>query len=430
MNSITRWLVTAIIALSFIATPAMASAQVYIGFSVGLFVNEPPPAIPVYYQPPVPGPGFIWVPGYWAWGPGGYYWVPGYWEQPPNVGLYWTPGYWSWDPYCGCYDWNNGYWAPQVGFYGGINYGFGYFGIGYAGGYWHNGGFWYNSAVSNVNISIVRNVYVNRTVIYRDRIWNSRVAYNGGRGGDPARPTTTQLAVRRMHRYPPTSAQVQHATWAGRDRNYYYSANHGRPSNPAVVRPFSASRRPVHFTPITTSDRMAARAHMIPTRNGRPIVTHPAAPVTHNAAPMVHHAAPVTHNAAPMVHHAAPAYHPAPVVHHAAPAYHPAPVVHPAAPAYHPAPVVHPAAPAYHPAPVVHHAAPAYHPAPQYRAPAYHPAPQYRAPAYHPAPQYRAPAYHPAPVVHPAAPAYHPAPHPQPHAAAPHPQPRKTSKPF
>jgi len=31
---------------------------------------------------------------------------------------------------------NDGYWGPEVGFYGGINYGFGYFGEGYGGGRW------------------------------------------------------------------------------------------------------------------------------------------------------------------------------------------------------------------------------------------------------------------------------------------------------
>ena len=41
------------------------------------------------------------------------------------------------------------------GIYGGIDYGFGYLGIGYAGGYWNNGIFYYNSTVNNVNTTIV-----------------------------------------------------------------------------------------------------------------------------------------------------------------------------------------------------------------------------------------------------------------------------------
>ena len=359
MRIASRWLVTAIIALSFLAMPQRAPAQVYVGFSVGLFVNVAPPPIPVYYQPPPPGAGYIWIPGYWAWGPGGYYWVPGYWEVAPYPGYYWTPGYWSWDPYCGCYDWNNGYWGPQVGFYGGINYGFGYFGIGYVGGYWHNGAFWYNRAVTNVGVAYVHDVYTNRTEIASHRVWSSRVAYNGGPRGDPARPNHAQLAVSRMHHISPTPAQIQHAEWAGKDRNYLYSVNRGRPSDPAVTHPFTASRRPAHFTPVTAHDQATARTHVIPTHNGKPVITHHAT--------TVYHAAPVVHHAAPVVHHAAPAYHPAPPQYHA-PAYH-APVHH--APAYH-APAYHPAAPRYH-APAYH--APAYHAAAvQHGAP--HPAPR------------------------------------------------------
>ena len=44
--------------------------------------------------------------------------------EPPAVGLLWTPGYWGFNN--GIYAFNRGYWGPHVGFYGGINYGFGY----------------------------------------------------------------------------------------------------------------------------------------------------------------------------------------------------------------------------------------------------------------------------------------------------------------
>jgi hypothetical protein len=46
-----------------------------------------------------------------------------------------------------------GYWGPHVGFYGGINYGFGYGGVGFFGGEWRGGAFAYNTAVMNVNTS-------------------------------------------------------------------------------------------------------------------------------------------------------------------------------------------------------------------------------------------------------------------------------------
>jgi len=57
--------------------------------------NEAPPPLPDYDQPPCPEDGYMWTPGYWAWGGGGYYWVPGTWVQPPRVGVLWTPAYWG-----------------------------------------------------------------------------------------------------------------------------------------------------------------------------------------------------------------------------------------------------------------------------------------------------------------------------------------------
>src|ERR1700722_9633429 len=38
----------------------------------------------------LPGPGFVWMEGYWA--PAGrhYRWVRGHWERPPFEGAYWT----------------------------------------------------------------------------------------------------------------------------------------------------------------------------------------------------------------------------------------------------------------------------------------------------------------------------------------------------
>ena len=48
------------------------------------------------------------------------------------------------------YFWNAGYWGQTVGYYGGINYGFGYFGTGFYGGYWNGGHFFYNSAYNHL----------------------------------------------------------------------------------------------------------------------------------------------------------------------------------------------------------------------------------------------------------------------------------------
>ena len=68
-----------------------------------------PPPLPSYDQPPIPGPGYVWTPGYWDWSDDAndYYWVPGTWVQPPQPGVLWTPGYWRY--YNGHYLYSDGY---------------------------------------------------------------------------------------------------------------------------------------------------------------------------------------------------------------------------------------------------------------------------------------------------------------------------------
>ena len=119
--------------------------------------NEPPPPLPDYEQPPCPDEGYLWTPGYWAWGGGGYYWVPGTWVQPPQVGVLWTPGYWGFVG--GVYMFHAGYWGPHVGFYGGVNYGYGYGGVGFVGRPLGRRRFAYNTAVVNVNGAVIHNTY-------------------------------------------------------------------------------------------------------------------------------------------------------------------------------------------------------------------------------------------------------------------------------
>jgi WXXGXW repeat (2 copies) len=213
--------------------PKAASAQV----AVGISVRVGPPALPVYEQPICPGPDYIWVPGYWAYGQDGYYWVPGTWVLAPEPGYLWTPGWWGFDD--GAYLWHPGYWGPHVGFYGGIDYGFGYFGAGYVGGEWRGGHFFYNSAVSRVNVRIVHNVYVNRTV---ERNFHSdRMSYNGGPHGVNARPTAEDRRWDSERHMGPTATQEQHINQARDNRALHYSDNHGRP-------PIAATQRPTQFS--------------------------------------------------------------------------------------------------------------------------------------------------------------------------------------
>jgi hypothetical protein len=218
-------LILAAALFAFATASSTASAQVVVSVSVA------PPALPVYTQPICPAPGYIWTPGYWAYtDDGGYYWVPGTWVEPPEVGFLWTPGYWGWNN--GVYLWNAGYWGPEVGFYGGINYGFGYTGYGYEGGYWRDRNFYYNSRVNNVNVTVVHNVYEKNVVVHE-----SHVSYNGGHGGITARPSAAQERFAHEHHVERTAAQEEHANAARADRNQFASVNHGRPSVVATPRP-------------------------------------------------------------------------------------------------------------------------------------------------------------------------------------------------
>jgi hypothetical protein len=212
-----------------------SSAQ--IGIGIGISVRIGPPALPVYVQPMCPGPGYHWIPGYWAWNDvGGYYWVPGTWVVAP-VGMLWTPGYWGFAG--GFYGWHAGYWGPHVGFYGGINYGFGYGGVGFAGGEWRGGTFFYNRAVMNVNVTNVTNVY-NRTVIVN----NTHTSFNGP-GGIEARPTPQEEAYGREPHTAALAAQTQHEHAASQNRQLFASENHGRPAVAATGRPGEFSGRNV-----------------------------------------------------------------------------------------------------------------------------------------------------------------------------------------
>jgi hypothetical protein len=213
------------LALLILIIPASSFAGVFVS------VNIAPPVLPVYEQPACPGDGYIWTPGYWAYGPEGYYWVPGTWVTPPTVGVLWTPGYWGWGN--GVYLWHAGYWGPHIGFYGGVNYGFGYFGNGYEGGYWRDRHFYYNRSVNNVTIT---NVHIyNKTVI--NNVTVNRISYNGGHGGINARPTHEQEMWGREHHFEPTHMQRGHERGAGNNRAFLASENHGRPAIAATSRP-------------------------------------------------------------------------------------------------------------------------------------------------------------------------------------------------
>ncbi len=214
-----------VVAMAMAVVPAASFAGVFI--SVGIA----PPALPVYTQPICPGDGYLWNPGYWAYGDVGYYWVPGVWVRPPQVGLLWTPGYWGWGG--SAFLFHAGYWGPHVGFYGGINYGFGYGGSGFYGGRWEGGHFAYNTAVFNVNRTVIHNTYVENVHVTNVGVHTS---FNGGQGGIQARENAQEARFDHENHVAATTEQQNHWHAASTNHANFASANGGHPQNAAISR--------------------------------------------------------------------------------------------------------------------------------------------------------------------------------------------------
>lgn len=284
MRSVRRLVVGSLLALMLlVSVSSFAGVFVSVGFG--------PPALPIYVQPPCPAVGYMWTPGYWGYGPNGYFWVPGTWVMAPQPGVLWTPGYWGWGS--GAYFWHGGYWGPTIGFYGGINYGYGYGGFGYQGGYWRNGAYYYNRSVNNVSSIHVTNVY-NTTVINN----TNHTAFNGGEGGIQAHATPAEAAAAREHHIAPTAMQTRHETAAASNRELLASVNHGRQAIAATARPGEFSGHGVvaakaagapFKAPASGGAAKPAANNAVPrpgNNSGRPaIAEHAATPATHNTVP-------------------------------------------------------------------------------------------------------------------------------------------------
>jgi hypothetical protein len=68
-------------------------------------VQPPPPRVEVV--PVVPGPGYVWVNGYWSWN-GAWIWVPGRYTFPPRPHALWVGGGWVHERHG--WRWHHGHW--------------------------------------------------------------------------------------------------------------------------------------------------------------------------------------------------------------------------------------------------------------------------------------------------------------------------------
>ena len=97
-----KWICGVLFAIA-LTIPSSAQISVYIGSA--------PPPLRYEQRGPIPGPGFVWIEGYWA--PDGhhYRWVAGHWERPPYEGAYWShPHY---DHYREGWRWHEGHWDRE-----------------------------------------------------------------------------------------------------------------------------------------------------------------------------------------------------------------------------------------------------------------------------------------------------------------------------
>lgn len=265
--------------------PAPAAAQV--SLSIDLRIGYAPPPLPVYDQPPLPGPGYIWVPGTWAWSDwlDDYYWVPGYWTRPPRIGLLWTPAWWGWDN--GAFLFHEGYWGPQVGWYGGIDYGHGYGGHGWDGGYWDHGRIWYNRSVTRITvINNTVNVY-NRPPPPPPARGPVRVSYSGGAGGVIDRPRPGELPPPAAQRVAATPEQQQH--WQRAVQDPGHSAARIVPTwHPPQIHRVTPQGQPIPRDQVLRRDPVGVPPGMaahLPPPVPRPAFQHPDGPTHPESAP-------------------------------------------------------------------------------------------------------------------------------------------------
>jgi hypothetical protein len=73
-----------------LALVLLAGGSLFGQISLGIRIGPPPAPRVVRVQPVAPGPGYLWVQGYYYPVGGHYKWHDGYWSRPPYEGAYWV----------------------------------------------------------------------------------------------------------------------------------------------------------------------------------------------------------------------------------------------------------------------------------------------------------------------------------------------------
>jgi hypothetical protein len=64
-------------------------------FAEDVVVRVRPPHGVTERRVPMPGPGYVWIPGYQRWTGNGFAWETGRWENPPRPHAKWVPHRWE-----------------------------------------------------------------------------------------------------------------------------------------------------------------------------------------------------------------------------------------------------------------------------------------------------------------------------------------------
>ena len=75
-------------------------------------VMQAPPPPQQEVQPPSPGAGQVWVPGFWQWNGSRHVWAAGHWTPPPQPNMAWDPP--RWENQGGKYAFIEGRWHPSA----------------------------------------------------------------------------------------------------------------------------------------------------------------------------------------------------------------------------------------------------------------------------------------------------------------------------
>ena len=190
----------------------------------GISAEEAPPPLPEYDQPPIPAPGYIWTPGYWAGttsiiigcrvaggAAGG-----GHLLDASLLGLLQRSLLFI-----------GGYWGSASVSTGASTMAMVMAAVASRAARWDHGAFYYNRAVTNLRGATITNVY-EKNVVISNRDW---VSYNGGRGGLTLRPTAEEEAAAREPHRLLMQWQTQHVRAAQRGQ-HRFRLDQSRPSGP------------------------------------------------------------------------------------------------------------------------------------------------------------------------------------------------------